>query len=136
MTLKVSEESAKLLEDAMQANGAMVAGRRIFDVAGAWGGHPPFVPFTFVTDGVESAVAQAKVVAGDTIVSVASANIAQQCLNAGLLDGIAVDLVPVLLGEGIRFFDHLTSAPVEMEDPHVIEGIGVTHPRYRVRKSG
>ncbi|HEX8034428.1 MAG TPA: dihydrofolate reductase family protein, partial [Ktedonobacterales bacterium] len=123
-------------------------------VANGWGGNHPagvpvFVvthsvpdgwprddaPFTFVTEGVESAVAQAKAVAGDKITSVASANIAQQCLNAGLLDEIAVDLVPVLLGKGIRFFDHLTTAPVELEGPQVIEGTRVTHLRYRVRKS-
>ncbi|MGZ3675885.1 MAG: dihydrofolate reductase family protein, partial [Ktedonobacterales bacterium] len=84
-------------------------------------------------EGIESAVAQAKSVAGDKITSVASANIAQQCLNAGLLDAIAVDLIPVLLGKGIRFFDHLTSAPVESEDPRVIEGTHVTHLYYRVK---
>ena len=82
MTLKVSEESAQLLEEAMNTTGAMVAGRRMFDLTGAWGGHPPFAPcfvvthhppeewvkegspFTLVTDGVESAVVQAKAAAG------------------------------------------------------------------------
>jgi len=88
---------------------------------------------TLVTEGVESAVAQAMVVARDKVVSVASANIAQQCLNAGLLDEIRVDLAPVLLGEGIRFFDNLTSAPIELEGPRVIEGTGVTHLYYRVK---
>ncbi len=78
-------------------------------------------------------MAQAKVVAGDKIVSVASATIAQQCLNAGLLDEIVVDLAPVLLGAGIRFFDNLTCAPIELEGPRVIEGTGVTHLHYRVK---
>ena len=72
-------------------------------------------PFTFVTDGVEQAVAQAKAVASDKTVTVASANIAQQGLNAGLLDEVVVSLVPVLLGEGIRFFDHLKDTTIELE---------------------
>jgi dihydrofolate reductase len=90
-------------------------------------------PFTFVTEGVASAVAQASAVAGDKVVAVASANIAQQCLNAGLLDAVSVNLVPVLLGAGIRFFDHLGGTPIQLEDPQVIEGTGVTHLYYRVK---
>lgn len=151
-TFHTSEASAAYLRDSLASIGALIAGRHLFDVAGGWdGNHPAGVPvfvvthsvpdgwprkdapFTFVTDGVESAIAQAKAVAGDKTVSVASANITQQCLNLGLLDGVAVDLVPVLLGEGIRFFDHLTSAPIKFEDPQVIEGTGVTHLYYRVK---
>lgn len=75
----------------------------------------PEAPFTFVTDGVESAVRQAAVTAGDKIVAIASASIAQQCLVAGLLDVIHLSLVPVLLGEGIRQpwvgADHLGRPP-------------------------
>jgi len=93
----------------------------------------PDAPFTFVTDGIESAVAQAKAAAGDKIVAVASPTIAQQCLNAGLLDGIQVDLVPVLLGSGIRFFDNL-DATIELTGPGVVEGDGVTHLSYRVQR--
>jgi dihydrofolate reductase len=64
-------------------------------------------PFTFVTDGVESAVEQARAVAGDKKnVAVGAASIAQQCIRAGLLDEIHVDLVPVLLGGGVRLFEH------------------------------
>nr|BFE86220.1 hypothetical protein GCM10020093_088210 [Planobispora longispora] len=95
---------------------------------------PPGRPFTFVTDGVESAVTQAKEVAGDGWIGVGS-KIASQCLNAGLLDEIRVDLVPVLLGGGVPFFEGLTCAPVELEGPRVIEGTGVTHLYYTV-KSG
>lgn len=150
-TFHTSAASAAYLRETFANVGALIAGRHLFDVANGWGGNHPagvpvFVvthsvpdgwpragaPFTFVTDGVESAVAQARAVAGDKIAAVGSANIAQQCLNARLLDGIAVDLVPVLLGEGIRFFDHLTRAPVKLEDPRVIEGTGVTHLYYRV----
>ncbi len=90
-------------------------------------------PFTFVTDGVESAVAQAKALAGERIVAVATPTITQQCLNAGLLDAIRVNLVPVLLGNGIRFFDNLRDTPVMLEDPVVTEGLRVTHLYYRVR---
>ena len=128
-----------------------MAGRRMFDIAGAWGGHPPFAPcfivthtvpqewaregspFTFVTDGVESAIRQAKQAAGDKNVSVSSANIMQQCLKAGLLDEIHIDLVPFLLGQGVRLFDHL-DAPIELESTEVIESTGVTHLTFRVVK--
>jgi len=106
--------------------GALICGRRLFDITNGWGGNHPvgapvFVvthtvpegwpredaPFTFVTDGPESAVRQAQAVAGDKVVAVATPTITQQLLDAGLLDEIAVNLVPVLLGEGIRFFDNL-----------------------------
>ena len=91
-------------------------------------------PFTFVTDGVESAVEQARAVAGDKDVAVGSASIAQQCIRAGLLDEIHVDLVPVLLGDGVRLFDHLGPGPIELENPSVVEAPGVTHLTFRVVK--
>jgi dihydrofolate reductase len=86
-----------------------------------------------VTDGVESAVAQAKALAGDRIVAVATPTITQQCLNAGLLDMIRVNLVPVLMGEGIRWFDNLRYTPVMLDDPEVTQGSRVTHLTYKVR---
>jgi dihydrofolate reductase len=150
-TFHVSEASARHLRTALGGTGALVLGRHLFDVAQGWGGRHPVgvpiyvvthrppddwpndgAPFTFVTDGVASAVAQAKAVAGEMDVGVASASIAQQCLTLGLLDAISVSLVPVLLGAGIRFFADLGSVPVHLEDPRVIEGIGVTHLYYRV----
>ncbi len=153
MTMHVSEASAGHLRDGFARIGALVSGRRTFDVAHAWGNHHPLdvpvfivthevpegwprddVPFTFVTDGVESAVAQASAVAGDRVVGVGSADVVQQCLNAGLLDEIVVNLAPVLLGDGIRLFDHLSTTPVLLDGPKVIEGTGVTHLYYRVRK--
>ena len=75
---------------------------------------------------------QASSVAGDKTIGVASASIAQQCLGAGLLDEIVVDLVPVLFGGGIRFFDYLGGDPIMLDTPRVIEGLGVTHLSYRV----
>jgi dihydrofolate reductase len=122
-------------------------------VAGAWGGkhpldvpvfvvthHPPEEwlqresPFTFVTDGVESAVAQAKAAAGDKNVGVAGADIMRQCLEAGLLEEIGVDLVPVLLGSGVRLVDSLNTAPVQLEATSITPSTGVIHLRYQVVK--
>jgi dihydrofolate reductase len=91
-------------------------------------------PFTFVTEGVESAVEQARAVAGDKDVAVGAASIVQQCLRAGLLDEIHLDLVPVLLGDGVRLFEHLGTGPIELESTQVIEGAGVTHLTFRVVK--
>jgi dihydrofolate reductase len=151
MVFRISRASAELLREEWGTIGAMVAGRRMFDIAGAWGGNPPgggpcFIvthavpqewtwegsPFTFVTDSVESAVRQAKQAAGDKDVSVSSASIMQQCIKAGLLDEIHINLVPVLLGDGVRLFDHLGVAPIELERTRVIEAPGVTHLRFRV----
>jgi len=151
MVFVVSPQSAELLREAHGKMGAFVTGRRTFDIANGWGGRPPlgvptFVvthtvpqewvyegsPFTFVTDGVESAVERAKAVAGDKDVAVGAASIVQQCIEAGLLDEIHVDLVPVLLGGGVRLFDHLGAAPIELERTSVIEAPGVTHLTFRV----
>jgi dihydrofolate reductase len=153
LVFKVSRASAELLQEASSSVAAMVTGRRTFDGAGGWGGKPPlgvphFVvthtvpqewvyegsPFTFVTDGVESAVEQAKMVAGNKHVGISSANIMQQCLKAGLLDEIHIDLVPILLGIGMRLFDHLGAEPMALETTRVVEGLGVTHLGFRVVK--
>jgi dihydrofolate reductase len=152
-TFHVSEASAGHLRDLLNNLGAIVSGRRMFDVADGWkGGHPLGVPvlvvthavpegwpredtdLSFVTEGVESAVEQAKSIAGDRVVGVGGADIAQQCLNAGLLDEVRVNLVPVLLGEGIRFFDNLADTPVPLGEPRMIEGDGVIHLYYPVRR--
>lgn len=152
MTLKISRESANLIEESIKTTGAMVAGRHMFDVAHAWGGTPPFAPcfivthnppqewvkpgspFTFITDGIESAIRQAKQAAGDKNVAVATATTTQQCLKAGLLDEIHIDLVPVLLGSGVRLFDYVGIEPIELEIAQVIPAAGVTHLAYRVIK--
>ena len=124
----------------------------MFDIARAWGGNPPHAPcfivthtvaqewvkqgspFTFVTDGVESAIHQAKQAAGDKNVAVATASITQQCLKAGLLDEIHIDLAPLLLGAGIRLFEHLGAELIELERIRLIEAPGVTHLGYRIVK--
>ena len=152
MSLKVSPESADVLQGAISRTGAMVAGRRMFDIAHAWAGHPPFAPcfvvthhppeewikegspFTFVTDGIESAIAQAKAAAGDKDVAVATATTTQQALKAGLLDEISIGLAPLLLGDGVRLFEHLGIEPVDLEIVQVVPAPGVTHLTYRVVK--
>jgi dihydrofolate reductase len=83
---------------------------------------------------VESAIEQAKKIAGDKNVGVGGAEITRQCLKAGLLDEIGIDLVPVLLGKGVRLFEYLGIEPIELEITGVIESPGVTHLRYRIIK--
>jgi len=152
MVLKVSSQSAEILKESFKTYGAGVWGRRTFDIAHAWGGHPPgspcFIvthdipqewvyegsPFTFVTDGVESAIRKAKKTAGDKHVVICTASILQQCLNAGLMDEIHVDVAPLLLGKGVRLFDHLNIAPIELESIRVVDAPGVTHLGFRVVK--
>ena len=152
MVFKVAPETAKYLRETSTTTGALVTGRRTFDLTHGWGGgHPLGVPvfvlthsvpqewvyegspFMFVTDGLESAVAQAKAVAADKDVGVIGANLVQQCIRLGLLDEIHLDLVPVLLGNGVRLFDQ-TAEPIELESTQVIEGAGVTHLTFRVVK--
>lgn len=124
---------------------------------GWWGDDPPFhvpvfvlthharapVPkqggttFTFVTDGVESAVAQARSAGGAKDVAIAGgANVAQQALTAGLLDEIQIHLAPVLLGSGTRLFEEVGGGEeARLELARVVEAPGVTHLRYRVPKA-
>lgn len=150
MTLRVSPPSAEFLEEALHDAAADVWGRRTFDIAGAWGGQPPmrpcFIvthtippewagegsPFTFVTDGVASAIRQAKQAAGDKNVSVSTASIMQQCLRLGLLDEINISVIPILLGGGVRLFENIGTAPVELERIRVVQAPGVTHLGFRV----
>jgi dihydrofolate reductase len=150
-----TDSDAEVLDESLKNTGAVVVGKRMFDVANGWGDNPPFhVPvfvlthdareklvkeggttFTFVTDGIQSALEQAKAAAGDKDVSVGGgANIIQQYLSAGLLDEIQIHLVPVLLGDGRRLFEHTGTGQIELERTRVIESPGVTHLRFRVVK--
>jgi len=150
----VDAASAAFLREVLAENGALVCGRRLFDVTDGWGGrHPtgvpvfvvthnvpgewvqrhPDAPFTFVTDGVPSAIAKAQAAAGEKVVSVAGGpDLIQQCIRGGLLDAINISLVPVLLGEGIRLFGDLAAGPLLLADPAVIQGARATHLRYQV----
>ena len=88
---------------------------------------------TYVTDGIESAMAQAKAAAGDKDVQVRGAYTAQRALEAGVLDEVQIHQIPVLLGDGRRLFDVLTSQ-IELEIVRVIDTSEATHIRYRVRR--
>ena len=91
--------------------------------------------FTFVTDGIESAIRQARVAAGDmNITVVGGVSTFQQCINAGLVDELHIDIKPLLLGEGLRLFEHLDPEPIELEITSVIESPDVTHLRFRIVK--
>ena len=145
------EASRPVIEGWYRDCGAIVSGRRTFDIAGGWRhGHPIDVPIfvvtheaptegewsprvSFVTDGgVERAVELAKEAAGDRYVSVCAANTAQQLLRAGLLDEIELSVVPCLLGSGVKLFDNLGPAPIDLRQLQIIPSDGVTHVRYRV----
>jgi len=152
MTFRVSAPSAEHLTALVAEVGAMLTGRRTFERAHGWEGQhswgvpafvvPHHVPdgwprpgstVEFVTDGIESAVERASAAAGGKSVAVHGAETIQQCLDAGLLDELQIDLAAVLLGGGVRLFDHLANTPVVLGDPTVVVGTGVTHLRYAVR---
>jgi len=153
MTFKVSAPSAEHIRGLTSELGAVLTGRRTFEVAHGWGGNhawgPAFVlthqipagwprpgsTVHFVTDGIESAVSQAKAAAAGKSVGVHGPDTIRQLLNAGLLDEISVDVAAVLLGSGVRLFDHLSGTPTVLGDPMVIQGVGVTHLRYPVRRA-
>jgi dihydrofolate reductase len=154
MTMRTSAASAAHLKKLYASTGALLVGRHLYDFTNAWGGrHPMDVTtvvlthrppedrpledenFVFVTDGIEAAVAKAREIAGDRNVGVNGGQMARQCLNAGLLDEVHVDLAPVLLGAGTPFFSDLTVTPLQLDGPtSIVEGTGVTHLRYVVRR--
>ena len=138
--------------DEMMSTGAVLAGRGTFEPAGGWGGdhhdgvpifilcrHEPGPEFarwpgvTYVSD-LASAVEQARQAAGDKDVMVHGSSMAQRMLAAGLLDELQIHLVPVLLGEGRRLFEHLGTEQRALEPVRVVQGRDATHLRYRVRR--
>ena len=138
---------------AYQAAGALVCGRRLFDHTSGWGDrYPVGVPVVVVTHhppkdagkwttitfagSVERGIAAARQIAGGKDVSIASANIAAQALDMGLVDEVTISLVPVLLGKGIPYFANLAHGPHRFDDPVIIPGSRVTHLRYAVRRTG
>ena len=155
MTFRLTRASADHISTYLDATGALVVGRHLFDVTSGWGGiHPlgvPVVvlshsdrvpdgwpddaPFAFVSAGIEAAIDKARELAGGKNVGLNGGQIASQALNAGLLDEVWVDLVPVLLGAGTPFFSQLGVAPVDLDGPlSITEGNRVTHLRYEVRR--
>ena len=158
----IESPSTLVLKDAGANLGAYVMGRNMFGGGpgpwtdepwnGWWGENPPFhlpvfvvthharpplecdggTTFTFVTDGVDAALAQAREAAADRDVMIAGGStVARQCLAAGLVDELRLDLVALLLGRGVRLFDH-EDMPLDLQQTSAIEGHGVTHLTYRV----
>jgi len=149
-TVNLSPASAEHWRRWVSSLGALVCGRTLFEVAEGWQGRHtldvpvvvvthqtpknwvdehPGAPFTFVTDGVEAAIERAQEIAGDQVVSVAGGTIARQCMDLGLLDEVAIDLVPVVMGDGNRpFFGEISSQDVLLGNPTTcIQGDRVTH---------
>jgi len=147
----------EMLQEAIRTTGAVVMGRHAYDMAnGDFTGYEFQVPifvlthhvpatvakgenenfkFNFITDGIESAIEKAKAAAGEKDVTVVGgADIFRQCLNKGLADEIEIDIAPILLGDGLRLFEHINTESIELETTDVIESPGVTHLRFRVAK--
>jgi dihydrofolate reductase len=155
--------STEIVERALENIGSSVMGRKMFGGGpgpwgadpwdGWWGDDPPFhtpvfvlthharkplekqggTTFHFVTDGIESALEQAKEAAGNKDVSLGGgADVAQQYLAAGLIDELQLNVVPVVLGAGTRLFENLAGASLGLEPISVVDAPGVTHLRYRV----
>lgn len=151
---KMSRPSAEFFDEGVGGTGAVIAGRRTYDVSDAWGGRGPmpglplFIvthrvpemvpagdpPYTFVTDGVEAAVEQARAAADGKNVHLMGASIVQQSIRAGLLDELVISLVPVVLGRGVRLLDGLDPNDVKLDLMGVVDAPGVTHLTYRLRK--
>jgi dihydrofolate reductase len=148
----MSAASARFFDEGVGRTGAVIAGRRTYDVSDAWGGRGPmpglplFVvthhipetvrpgepPYTFVTTGIEAAVEKARAAAAGKDVVLMGASIVRQCLRAGLLDELVISVVPLILGIGVRLLDDLLSGNVELSLTQVIDAADVTHLTYRV----
>jgi dihydrofolate reductase len=157
--------STEVVEESLENIGATVMGRNMFGGGpgpwgddpweGWWGDDPPFrtavfvlthhereplekqggTTFTFVTTGIESALAEAREAAAGKDVSLGGgANVIQQYLAAGLVDELQLNVVPVVLGDGTRLFDNIAGAEVKLEPVRVVEAPDVTHLKYRVVK--
>lgn len=147
----------EILQESIRTTGAVVMGRHAYDMAnGDFTGYEFQVPifvlthhvpaevakgenenfkFNFITDGIESAVEKARTAAAEKDITViGGADIFQQCLNKGLVDELEISIAPVLLGDGLRLFEHINAEGIELETTGVIESAGFTHLRYRVVK--
>lgn len=152
------EQFHEIVGDALNENGAVIMGHRSFDqIYGEQGwvfpdGTAPDWPvivlqsqprepvkkgktqFYFVTDGIESAIAKAQELAGEKTVALHGGSAVQQALKAGLLDEMNMSIAHVLLGEGVRLFDHLGATPIHLERIRTVESPGATHLSFRVVK--
>jgi dihydrofolate reductase len=162
----VVNASTEVIEEMREGVGATLMGRNMFGGGpgpwgddpwnGWWGDEPPFrmpvfvlthhpreplelgeTTFTFVTEGIEAALEQARAAAGEEHVAIGGgASTARQYLDAALLDEINISVVPVLLGSGARLFDEGAGAGEALEISRVIDAPGVTHLRYRAASGG
>jgi dihydrofolate reductase len=149
----VTEATAGYLRANWVNVGATVIGRRLFDITNGWNGRPavgdhvfvvtheaptgwpyPDAPFTFVTDGLASAIAKARAFAGERNVALTAGNLTGQALAAGLVDELSVNVAPVVFGSGVRFFGDYAGPPVLLDNPQIVHGDRVTHLHYRVSK--
>ncbi|QTM98242.1 dihydrofolate reductase [Sediminibacillus dalangtanensis] len=151
---KLSQIDRNVFDLAAKKTGAMIVGRRTYDIVKGWGGSHPLkkvpvfvltnkipkeypkgsTPFTFITEGIEQAVEQAKRSAGTKDVSIGTASIAQQCIQTGLLEAMDLHIAPVLLGKGVRLFDEIGQVTVRLKSTQVLEGTGVVHVKYDIMK--
>ena len=156
ITFRMTPQTAEHWRTWMDAVGAIDVGRTLFDYTDGWGGRHtmdapvvvvthevptewvaahPDAPFTFVTDGVAAAIAAAQEVAGDRAIAVTAGDIARQCLELGLLDEVAVDLVPVVMGQGKPYFGTMGITDVMLGNPTTcIQGDRVTHLVFPVQR--
>ena len=148
----MARPNAEFFDQGVSRCGAVIAGRRTYDVSQGWGGRGPipglplFVvthhvpgtvppgqpPYTFVTTGIQDAAAQAAAAAADRDVVLMGASIVQQFLAAGLLDELVISLVPVVLGHGVRLLEDLAPGSVELNLTGVVDAPGVTHLTYQI----
>jgi len=156
--IRLSAADYPVMVDFWSRIGAFVCGRHLFDLNDGWDGASPQgwptvvvthsvphdwvaahpnAPLTFVTDGVASAIEQARSLAGDKDVGVASGKISSQALDLALIDEFTLQMIPVLLGDGVPLFEHLANAPILLDGPDLlVQGNRVTHLRYQVRQPG
>ena len=151
-----TETDAAIVDEIYESTGAVLIGKRMFDVGfEPWGDPPPFgmpvfivtheareslpmqggTTYTFVTDGIEAALEGARATAGDKNVGIwGGANVIRQYLKAGLLDEMQIHLIPVLLGGGIRLFEDFDPGGIELRKTSSIETPAATHLRFEVVK--
>jgi dihydrofolate reductase len=153
MSFSVDAASAPMLQELTSGCGALIAGRRLFDLTDGWGdNHPAGAPVVVVTHrpppedaavrfprttftgSVDEAIVAAKQIADDKFVTIASASIIQQAINLGRVDELFISQIPVLFGTGIRYFGDLVGGHVMLEDPVVVQGTRALHLRYAVRR--
>jgi dihydrofolate reductase len=151
ISLEVDPASAEMLHELIDGAGALVCGRRLFDITDGWGDqhpigppvvvvtrrpveHPERWPRTTFVGNVEDGLAEARAIAGDLDVILMSPTVIQQALDLGLVDEVCVSIAPALYGEGIPYFAKLDCGHVAFDEPVVVQGKGAVHLRYPVRR--